>query len=357
MYGKEIKTKKSGCPSCGAIMVYNPERQKLYCENCETCKDIEFVKLENKRAWDQRDKATKSTKEWASETKNLKCKNCGASVVLNKLEYTKKCPYCESALVGESEELLKIAPDGIIPFKFSFADASKKYTQGVKKKFFVPRRFKKSIPVENIKGIYIPSFSFDANSVSVYNGRLADDETYTDRNGNRKTVTKYQNISGTQHHNNIDVVVESSSKINQAELMQILPFDMTGLVEFKQGFIMGYTVEQYESTVDECQKIAKRTMEDNIKRIILSKYSHDRVVSFDMKTTFSEEKYLYNLLPIYRCDFNYKKKNYKTYMNGQTGKVGGGFPVSAWKIFFVILSFLLVVGGAIALVMLTKPQF
>ena len=351
MEKKEIEAKKVNCPSCGAVMKYVPEKQKLYCENCETCKDIEFKAITEKRLWADRNKGTKSTKEWAKETKNLKCKNCGASVVLNKLEYSKKCPYCESALIGENEELKSLTPDGIIPFKLSAMEASNKYVQGVKKKFFVPRAFKKAPPVENIKGIYIPSFSFDAKSNSTYKGTLADDDSYTDRNGNKRTKTTYKNISGTHQSDNKDVIVESSSKLNQVQLTQILPYDMKQMVEFKQGFIMGYVVEQYETTVEECEKISKRIMEENIKRTILSKYHYDRVISFDMATQYTEEKYMYYLLPIYKCAFTYKKKEYTTFMNGQTGKVGGGFPISVWKVLFVVFGFVLFFLGIIALVM------
>lgn len=354
MEEKEIEAKKVNCPSCGAVMKYVPEKQKLYCENCETCREIQFKSITEKRLWENRNKGTKSTRAFAKENKSLKCKNCGASVVLNKLEYAKKCPYCSSSLIGESEELVTLTPDGIIPFKLSAIEASNKYVQGVKKKFFVPRAFKKAPPVENIVGIYIPSFSFDAKGDSKYTGTLADDDTYTDRNGNKRTKTTYKNIAGTHKSENIDVVVESSSKLNQVQLTQILPYDMKQMVEFKQGFIMGYVVEQYESTVEECEKISKRIMEENIKRTILSKYNYDRVISFDMTTVYSEEKYMYYLLPIYKCAFTYKKKQYTTFMNGQTGKVGGGFPTSIWKVLLVVFGFTLLFLGIIALVMMME---
>lgn len=334
---KVIKTKETGCPNCGGTMKYSPERQKLHCENCQTCRDIAFEIIEQKRDWKDKDKGTVDTKELAKSIKNLKCPNCGANVELGKLEYSKTCPYCESSLVGVGEDLLTVEPDGIIPFTFSDVEASKKYQAGIKKKFFAPNAFKKAPPVENIKGVYIPAFSFDANSVSKYSGRLASDESYTDSRGNRRSRTTYRNIMGVHTTKNIDVVVESSSKINQVQMGDILPYPMQKLVKFQQGFIMGYTVEQYENNVYECKMIAKRIMEENIKRQILSKYHYDKVVSFDMSTDWSEEKYMYYLLPIYKCDYKYKDKTYTTIMNGQTGKVGGGYPKSAFKIAMVII--------------------
>lgn len=341
---KQFKAEDASCISCGASMKYSPERKKLFCAKCNSVKDIDFVSLTEKRNWEDRDKATISTKNWESLTKSLKCPNCGAGVVLNKLEYTKTCPYCNSGLIASENETNSFSPDGIIPFKFSKQEASNKFTEGVKKKFFVPRAFKKVIPVENIKGIYIPAFSFDADSSSKYSGKLAIDETYT-RNGKRYATTSYRNISGTHSQKLVDIVVESSSKLNQKQMSEILPYNMTNLVKFDQAFIMGYTVEQYENAVDICKTISKRIMEDNIKKAILSKYRYDRVITFSLDAEFSNEKYIYNLLPVYSCNFTYKSKNYNTFMNGDTGKVGGGFPISKLKVtFVVILLFLVFVG-------------
>lgn len=350
---KILTTKGTGCPNCGGAMKYSPEKQKLHCGNCQTCTDIVFEAVGPKRAWEQKDKGTADTKGIAKQEKNLKCPNCGANVELGGLEYSKSCPYCESSLVGVGEDVLTVEPDGIIPFTFSDVEASKRYQAGIKKKFFAPKAFKKAPPVENIKGVYIPSFSFDANSLSTYTGRLAKDSSYTDSKGRRRTSTSYKNISGTHEAKNIDVVVESSSKLNQAQLSDVLPFDMTKLVSFQQGFIMGYTIEQYESTVEECKVVGRRIMEENIKRQILSKYSYDRVVSFNITTIWSEEKYMYYLLPVYKCDYEYKNKTYTTFMNGQTGKVGGGYPKSVFKITMVVIFSILLFSGLVALLMFT----
>ncbi len=352
MEEKNIKSSDVGCVGCGATMRYSPERQKLFCDNCETTKDIEFNKIAIKHLWAERDKATKSTKEWASQTKSLKCPNCGASVVLNKLEYSQNCPYCETALVGRSDEIEEISPDGIIPFKFSDLDASNKYVAGIKKKFFVPNAFKKAPPTENIKGVYIPCFSYDADTTSAYRGTLATDHRYTDKNGRSYTKTTYRNISGIHKQQNIDVIVETSSKLNQAQLQKILPFNMSDVVGFKQAFIMGYAVEHYESTVNDCKEVSNRIMEESIKKNILSKYSYDRVSSFSMETSYENEKYMYYLLPTYKCDYMYKNKKYTTFMNGQTGKVGGGYPKSPVKITFFVLFLIAIFAGIIALGML-----
>ncbi|MBQ7884957.1 MAG: hypothetical protein IJ318_02550 [Clostridia bacterium] len=349
-----VKANDCSCPSCGAAMRYRPEIAKLFCENCQTSKDILCEALTQKHDYSDMEKHSKKTRDWQEETKNLKCPNCGANVVLNKLQYSSSCPYCESNLVSSDKQDESIAPDGIIPFLFSDQDASKKYVEGLKKKWFLPNKFKKSPPVESIHGVYVPIFGFDSQTTSRYVGRLAKDHTTTNSKGERRTYTTYQNISGVHNSNQRDVLVETSSKLNQNQFAQIQPYYMQKAVQFKQGFIMGYTVEHYQNTVAECKKVAEQIMMENIKREILSRYHYDRVVSFDMSTAYTNQKYMYYLVPVYKCDYKFKEKTYTTFMNGQTGKVGGGVPRSGVKIFFFVLMWVLIIAGIIVISILTQ---
>jgi len=50
-------------------------------------------------------------------------------------------------------------------------------------------------------------------------------------------------------------------------------------------------------------------------------------------------------LPIYNFEYKYNKKTYITQMNGQTGKVGHGLPISGWKVGILIGLGLLAVAG------------
>jgi len=348
---KDLKAKDCSCPSCGGAMKYVPEKEGLFCDNCKTLKPIKKVKEFLKNNWEDRESHLEN--DWNNLTKNLKCPNCGASVVLSGLEYSSICPYCDSSLVS-TQGADEIAPDAIIPFTFSDADASKKYVAGIKKKWFLPNKFKKAPPVENIKGVYIPSFGFDADTFSEYSGVLEIDKSYTNINGERVTRVETKRISGTHNSAQRDVMVESSSKIVQDQLEQIESFNMAGACKFDQGFIMGYTVEKYETKIESCKVVADAIMKLNVKNEILSKYRYDRVRSFNLTLEQSNNKYLYYLLPIYECKYKYKNKDYITLMNGQTGKVGGGYPKSGVKITFFTLFIIAIVVGIIALVMFLK---
>ncbi len=349
MPAKTIKSNQNKCATCGGILKFSPKDRALKCESCGGIEKIDIKKEFDKHYFDEDVKKSKEYNEFKKTNKVFKCSSCGSNVILNSLEISKLCPYCSSPCVIDPKEDIGLKPDGIIPFKFGRKEASELYKKGIKKKWFLPNKFKKKPPIDEMKGVYVPSFSFDANASTTYYGKLGD--TKTDSKG--RTHTTYRTISGkfnSQHH---DVLVESSSKINQKTFNSINPYNMKEVVSFNSNFILGYSLEHYNQNLAECKIIADEIMKNKIKTLILSNYNYDVVAEFSQNTIFSEEKFAYFILPIYQVNYKYKDKNYTTFMNGQTGKVGSGYPKSAVKITFFILFIFLIFFGFVALFYLT----
>ncbi len=333
------------CPNCGGGMNFDPNSQNLFCEHCASTKDFEKSKDYKKHPISEKPTQNKAYDEWKQENKTIHCKTCGAEIILHKLEYSQKCPYCNSSYVTEGKTLPSFVPDSIIPFQFNEQKAVEIFKQKVKKKFYVPRPFKKNATAENIVGIYVPSFSFDALTKSQYQGVL--EESYRDADGH--THFRRFSISGTKNMRHEDLLVESSSLINQTELKGILPYDMSGAYKFSENFILGYVVEHFAQTFDSCYDDAKKAMEKQIKSSILRNYSYTSEISFSMTTNYSDEKYAYRLVPMYQLGFVYKNKPYVVQMNGQTGKIGGKMPVSGLKVFFTVLFWIVIIAGIVVL--------
>ncbi|MFN3644142.1 MAG: primosomal protein N' (replication factor Y) - superfamily II helicase, partial [Gemmobacter sp.] len=62
-------------------------------------------------------------------------------------------------------------------------------------------------------------------------------------------------------------------------------------------------------------------------------------------TDHSAETFKHVLLPIWMAAYKYGGKTYRFVVNGQTGKVQGERPWSAWKIALAVLLALIVIGG------------
>ncbi|MBQ8844822.1 MAG: hypothetical protein IJ008_05795 [Clostridia bacterium] len=348
MEKRVLSSNSTKCSNCGASIRYSPKVNNLACESCGSVFEFEKSKDFQKQPLRDESLLTEDNKSWSNESKIFKCESCGAEVVLNSLEYSQNCPYCGNSHVSETTNLPGIKPHCVVPFSFDEESASEKFKAGVKKKFFVPGAFKKNIPRNNIHAIYTPVFSFDVNTRTTYNGVLS--ESYTVKRSDGSVETKYRrfNISGTKDLKYTDYIVESSSKFNNLQIESILPYNFNEAYKFDNNFISGYVVEHYQDSLDKCYDFAKENMEYDIKRKILSSYSYSSVESFNMDVDYSNEKYLYRLVPTYVFEFKYKEKNYKALMNGQTGKLGSGLPKSGFKIALcIIIPLLLFIGMAL----------
>lgn len=321
------------CDNCGGSLKFSPNGACLKCEHCLSTFDIEFTTKIPKHNLEFNDDVEK---EKEINTRVFKCSTCGADIILNSLEISKLCPYCHNATVIKKEEIKGLVPDKVVLFEFDKFEANKKFIAGVKKKFFVPNKFKKEMPESNINGFYFASFGFDAKTVSKYSGVLAKTETYT-INGKTHTRTVNFKISGNNSSNFTDILVESSSKLTQKQLSEIEPYNITKCVDYDERAILGYEVEEHNNMLKTSSKESENIMYNRIKQKVLKKYSYSYVVSYSMDTKYSDRKYLYHILPVYNFNYEYKNKKYNTFMNGQTGKIGEGLPVSKVKVAFTVL--------------------
>lgn len=337
METKKIDSEQQKCKNCGGNLYFSPKTKNLICENCGSKKEIIIEGEILKHGLGEKNGGGKEYKEYIEQNKSFKCPNCAANVVLNKFEISQICPYCSTALVVNNKSSYGLKPDGIIPFEFDENDAAEIFAKAVKKRFFAPRKFKKKLPENQITGIYIPCFGFDANTKSVYKGELYNEETHTDRDGRSHTTRSYFHISGTWNYKYENIIVECSSQITQLELKGFTPYKHNKGKPYNNSFILGYSVEQYDKEVNDCLEQYHYELDNCIRKDILKKYSYDGVNYLNVKTERSDEKYAYQILPVYKFEYDYKNKKYVTYMNGQTGKVDNNIPKSKIKIAFAIL--------------------
>jgi len=343
-----VKKTNLKCLGCGGDLVFSGDHQALLCKNCARTQSFDVK--HNVIKLDYANNLENDVKN--NELKTANCKNCGAKLDIKNREITKTCPYCSSNFVLDKSEIVGLKPNNIIPFTFSKNKAIEYYKKNVKHKWFLPNKFKKNPNVDNVDGTYVSCFSFDSNTSSQYSGALSVDHTeFHDGKSYTRTETKF--IKGTKNLDFKNFLVESSALTNQVAFDEIKPFviDDDTCFEYNENFLRGYNVESYDNNLNNCKVISEELMKVKIKDNILSGYHYSRVQYFNLTTTFENNKFSYILLPIYFINFNYKNKNYRTYLNGQTGKIGNDLPKSKVKITFAVLLGILFVLGIILLFM------
>ena len=134
---KEQTVNHYKCNNCGNILTFNPTTQKLYCKNCKCHTNIANSPAPPKHRILTKDEHSQDYYTWINSHKVCRCDNCGSSIILNSLDISTTCPYCNTAFALDKSSLPDIVPDAIIPFSFNSTDASLRLQNFAKSKFFV----------------------------------------------------------------------------------------------------------------------------------------------------------------------------------------------------------------------------
>lgn len=337
------EVKDYSCPNCEAALKFIPEKQVLHCDYCDfemeidgTIGTVEHEFLDN----------INSDSSWNEDAKVVHCDNCGANTVVEELDISFTCPFCGSNSVLETKDLPGIKPHRVVPFKIGADLISQNYSKWLKRKFFVPKKVKDNIPKLKLHGVYLPVWTFDAKTLSLYKGRLGKHYTTTVGSGdNKRTVvkTRYFYISGKELVDFDDLIVNAGSKITQDEINAISPFDTNNSYNYEKSYLVGFSAEHYATNLEEGWNSSKRMMKEDIRCKVLSHYMYDVISYLNINTTYNDITYKYCLLPIWTGVYSYNNKKYRFIANGETGKVSGKTPISPLKVTFTVLACLIVV--------------
>lgn len=331
------------CPQCGATMDFDPATGGLYCPYCEYKEEIKAADAQGEEVAQELDfdKAEFTGNcDWGVTQKTVTCKSCGAVSVYDSLEVASECPYCGSNQVMEASDVKTLAPNGVVPFVITAKMAGEKFTNWISKKWFAPNEAKRSAKAEAFKGIYLPYWTFDADTSSDYTGEYGIDRK--EKHGDEeKTVTDWHRTSGHFNYFVDDALVSGTNKQNNRILAKAEPYDTNGCKAYKPEYLAGFSAERYSVGLKDAWEKAKQFIKNKLHSLITSKITEekkaDHVRNLVVTTTYSNIKYKYVMLPVWISCFNYNGKTYQFVVNGQSGKVGGDYPISPWKVALAVL--------------------
>ena len=109
----------------------------------------------------------------------------------------------------------------------------------------MPNVFKDENHIDEIKGIYVPFWLFDANVDADVSYEATRVRTWGDRK-NEYTETSYYQVDrgGTLAFK--DIPVDGSSKMPDDIMESIEPFDLSQAVPFQTAYLAGYLAEKYD---------------------------------------------------------------------------------------------------------------
>ena len=178
------------CPSCGGVLHFDSTLQKMRCEYCGTELEVEAVEEYNEQLNDERPDSfnwdIETGSEWAAdENSNMRtylCESCGGEIMAEESTAATSCPFCGSPVVLMEQVTGALRPDFVIPFKLDKEAAKEAYRNHLKGKILLPKQFKDENHIDEIKGMYVPFWLFDASAEAMARYQGTRTTTWQDRN-------------------------------------------------------------------------------------------------------------------------------------------------------------------------------
>ncbi len=351
------------CPSCGGQIEFDSKTQQMKCPYCDSEFEIETLKqydeaLKNEPQpkddqWDM------SGTQWGADETNgmgvFVCESCGGEVVAEETTAATSCPYCGNPVVLMGRLAGDLRPDLVIPFKLDKKAAKEALKKHLKGKLLLPDSFREENHIDEIKGVYVPFWLFDADVDANIRYRGTKVRTWTDTNY-LYTETRHFSIVRAGDISFDAVPADGSSKMADDLMESIEPYDLSQAVDFQTAYLSGFLADRYDVTAEQSvervnERIRKSTEEQFASTV--SGYSSLKTETSNINVRNGKAKYA--LYPVWLLNTTWKGENFYFAMNGQTGKFVGNLPMDKakyWK-WFGIWSAILS-GGTLALIIVLK---
>ncbi len=345
--------KRFPCSDCGAKLVYKPGSTDLACPYCGAANHIPTSEAEIIELDFDEHLETMLEAQPEVESRVIKCTACAAEASYPEHAASIECAFCGANIVATETAKRLHKPQSLLPFKIRREEARSAFRRWTKKLWFAPNNFKKRATIDSkINGIYVPYWTYDTNTVTVYSGQRGD-HYYVTRTVNGKTQrerrTRWRHASGTVWDTFDDVLVLASQSLPRKQTEKLEPWDLHELKPYDSAFLSGFGAESYTIDLGGGFDLAKQLMDPRITGTIKADIGGDAQRIHSKKTQYNDVTFKHLLLPIWLSTYRYNDKPYRFLVNGRTGEVQGERPWSWIKITLATLGGLATAGG-IALV-------
>lgn len=343
------------CDACGSDLRFAPDDGSLICDHCGNTQALKESPWGGITEIDFQ-KAIKGEfgREETEVTRVMGCPNCGAQVEFDANTHSAECPFCATPVVTDTGEHRHIKPKGLLPFAFDETTARSAVKDWLGGLWFAPNGVQKyARKGRAMQGIYVPYWTYDADTASRYTGQRGTAYYVTQtviRDGKPQQVRvrkmRWRNVRGQVSRFFDDVLVLGSTSLPRRFTERLEPWDLSDLRPYMPEYLAGLRAEGYTIDVSEGFEDAKEKMRRVIERDVRFDIGGDAQRIDDLRTSMSDVTFKHVLLPVWMAAYKYRGKTYRLVVNGRTGQVQGERPYSFWKIFFAVL-LLAIAAGAV----------
>lgn len=332
------------CPNCSGAIEFDSSTQNMKCPYCDSEFDVAAVEAANQTKTNSQQEINwgEAGSQWETgETDGMKvylCNSCGGEIIADETTSATRCPYCDNVVTVKGNFDGGLRPDLIIPFKLDKEAAKKAYLNHISGKKFLPKLFKEQNHIDEIKGVYVPHWIFDCKTNADLMYDATKSRTWSDSNFVYTETSHYALYrSGSVSFNGIPV--DGSTKMDDALMESIEPFNLNDAVDFKSAYLAGYLADKYDVTYEDGQDRINERIRMSLGDLFSDSSGYDKVQLSSVNMSVDNGAVKYALYPVWILNTTYKGQKYVFAMNGQTGKMVGNLPIDKgafWKTFSIL---------------------
>ena len=348
------------CPNCGGQLEFSSKEQNMVCPYCDSVIDISTLEdyekeMENAQPTEEPQWKTEGT-EWSEEEAQrlnvYVCNSCGGEVVADETTGATHCPYCSNPVILSGKFAGGLKPDYIIPFKVDKKATKEALKNHMKGKILLPKVFKDENHIDEIKGIYVPFWLFDAKAKGDNHFKATKVRHWSDSNYNYTETSHYSVVRGGSVEFE-KIPVDASSKMDDALMDSVEPFNLAEAMDFNTAYLSGYFADKYDVEISESIGRANTRIINSTEDAFRSTVSgYSSVIKESASLGFENTVAKYALYPVWVLNTSWNGQKFVFAINGQTGKIVGNLPTDKQK-YFAFLGGLAVAYSAVAFVILS----
>lgn len=341
------------CPSCGASLKFDVATQMAKCPYCDCEFDVSALAAnEGDLSKDFVDLANDAGTEWEEAElygmTEYQCQSCGGAIYSDETTSATLCPFCGNAVILKGRLSGTLKPDKVIPFQMTKEQALQGLEDHCGGKRFVPKKFLEDNKLEEIKGLYVPFWVYDAELDATVEYSCVNERTWTSGD-TEYTERKYYRVTRAGDIAFDHVPADGSSKMPDDLMESIEPFDYDKAESFTTGYLAGYVADKYDLDQDQVRPRVRKRMEEGSADQFGTTVHYDEVSVTSANVSAKKSEVNYVLYPVWLMNTDWNGKKFTFAMNGQTGKMVGNLPADMLKLVSVTMAIFLGLGAIIAI--------
>ncbi len=350
------------CPNCGGIASFDVESGRVTCAHCGHVFDApdalgsipvggnvqgaaapshvrtveEFL---SRAPWEPVD-------EEAVNAVTYSCPACAARIVADQSIVATACPFCGNNLLLQGLASAQSVPQEALPFSLTKDQAQDRLQEHFRGKWYLPRSF--SAEVVHVQGVYVPYYLYDL--------RAWGKATYVVREG-RDDPYRYRLAGRTGHAAFVRIPVDGSSRMPDAHMDAIAPFDLDDARPFSAGFAAGFVMELPDESAADCEARAEARVRHTFETHLAYNVTQGRMdrhieKTLEQETNARAKAVRTCVLPVWLMHCTWEGEHMLFAVNGTTGKCVGDLPVDKRRRVMTIAGIVAATIAAVVLVFL-----